>query len=307
MENPLVSIIIPTFNRAHLIGETLESVIAQTYQNWECIVVDDGSTDYTEELMEIFCKKNNRFQFYHRPATRNKGASACRNFGFQQSKGDLIQYLDSDDILSSNKLEDQVSILNTNLDFTLATCLWGRFSINIDDSTIYKNLESYKNFNSSREFFIALTNSLGYFPPHAYLIRRELIIKSGLWNEYLSLNDDGEFMTRIISNSSSIRFAPEAIAYYRLPTGNNLGSYNSIEKVQDGINSWKLIEAFLKIRYKENNIYFVEKAKEILIDNLNRTYPGLIKLNSNFLNPIQKRSGFLSNMISSFMKIMRRW
>ncbi len=307
MDNPLVSIIIPTYNRSYIIGETLDSVLAQTHTNWECIVVDDGSNDYTEELMEFYCEKDLRIIYYHRPETRKKGASICRNFGFQQSKGDLIQYLDSDDILSYNKLEEQVSILGLNLDFSLATCLWGRFSNNMEDATIYENLESYKNFNSSKEFFIALTNSLGYFPPHAYLIRREIIVKSGLWNEYLSLNDDGEFMTRIISNSRSIRFAPDAIAYYRLPTGNNLGSYNSIGKVQDGINSWKLIEAFLKIRYKEDEIYFVEKAKERIIENLERTYPVLIKLNSNFLNPTQKRWGSLSNLFSAFVKIMRRW
>ena len=77
---PLVSIIIPTYNRAHLIAETLDSIIAQTYTNWECIVVDDGSTDPTDELMETYCKKDSRFQYYHRPKNRPKGANACRNY-----------------------------------------------------------------------------------------------------------------------------------------------------------------------------------------------------------------------------------
>ena len=98
MNNPLVSIIIPTYNRAHFIGETLESVIAQTYENWECIVVDDGSTDYTDELMEYYCKKDTRIQYHHRPDIKPRGANACRNYGFGVSKGEYINWFDSDDL-----------------------------------------------------------------------------------------------------------------------------------------------------------------------------------------------------------------
>ena len=64
MHTPLVSIIIPAYNRAHLIGETLDSVLAQTYINWECIVIDDGSNDNTSELLAEYCKKDNRFQYH---------------------------------------------------------------------------------------------------------------------------------------------------------------------------------------------------------------------------------------------------
>lgn len=87
MEQPLVSIIIPTYNRAHLIGETLDSVLAQIYTNWECIVVDDGSTDSTAELLAFYVEKDSRFQYHHRPKDRLKGANACRNYGFELSRG----------------------------------------------------------------------------------------------------------------------------------------------------------------------------------------------------------------------------
>ncbi|WP_179319487.1 glycosyltransferase family 2 protein [Winogradskyella helgolandensis] len=102
---PLVSIIIPTFNRAHLIGETLDSVMAQTYQNWECIVVDDGSSDGTDQLMVTYCAKDSRFQYHHRPADRLPGGNAARNYGFEVSKGDYVQWFDSDDLMMSEKLE----------------------------------------------------------------------------------------------------------------------------------------------------------------------------------------------------------
>ncbi len=64
---PLVSIIIPTSNRAQILGETLDSVLAQTFEFWECVVVDDGSTDYTAELMDFYCKKDTRIRYFHRP------------------------------------------------------------------------------------------------------------------------------------------------------------------------------------------------------------------------------------------------
>ena len=71
-EHPLVSIIILTYNRAHLIGETLDSVLAQTYTHWECIVVDDGSTDATDEVLATYVEKDSRFQYHHRPKDRQK-------------------------------------------------------------------------------------------------------------------------------------------------------------------------------------------------------------------------------------------
>jgi glycosyltransferase involved in cell wall biosynthesis len=98
-DTPLVSIIIPTFNRAYLIGETLDSVLAQTYQNWECIVVDDGSTDNTAEIMESYILMDARFQYHQRPKNRLQGGNAARNYGFEVSKGDYIQWFDSDDIM----------------------------------------------------------------------------------------------------------------------------------------------------------------------------------------------------------------
>ncbi|WP_445734533.1 glycosyltransferase family 2 protein [Mariniflexile sp.] len=82
MNQPLVSIIIPTYNRAHLIGETLDSVLAQTHQNWECIVVDDGSTDNTDTVLKTYCQKDSRFQYHHRK-DRQKGAEELQNKFFK--------------------------------------------------------------------------------------------------------------------------------------------------------------------------------------------------------------------------------
>ena len=98
MNNPLVSIIIPTYNRAHIIHETLDSVLSQSYTNWKCIVVDDGSTDTTEEVLKSYVKKDARFQYNKRPIDRKKGANACRNYGLDLAKGAYIVFFDSDDV-----------------------------------------------------------------------------------------------------------------------------------------------------------------------------------------------------------------
>ncbi|MWB94506.1 glycosyltransferase [Flavobacterium sp. GA093] len=105
----IVSLIIPTYNRALLIEETLDSILEQTYQNWECIIVDDGSSDNTVEVVNQYLEKDTRFQFYRRPENRLKGANACRNFGIENSKGEYMMFLDSDDICEPFCLAERVN------------------------------------------------------------------------------------------------------------------------------------------------------------------------------------------------------
>lgn len=120
MQTPLVSIIIPTYNRAHLIGETLDSIIAQTYVNWECIVVDDGSTDNTNEVLDKYCKKDARFQYHHRPKDRPKGGNACRNYGYEISNGEFINWFDSDDIMKPQLIEEKLSLMDEKMDAVIS-------------------------------------------------------------------------------------------------------------------------------------------------------------------------------------------
>ncbi len=121
MNTHLISIIIPTFNRAHLIGETLDSVLAQSYTNWECIVVDDGSEDTTDKIVKCYVENDPRFKYFRRPSNRQKGANACRNYGFENSVGDFIIWFDSDDLMVSNHIALKVDeIIDKNVDFVIA-------------------------------------------------------------------------------------------------------------------------------------------------------------------------------------------
>ena len=107
-KNPTVSIIIPTYNRAHLIGRAIQSVLNQTYQNFEIIVVDDGSTDNTEEMIKEFQKHDKRIKYIRHE--KNRGGAAARNTGIKVARGEYIAFQDSDDEWLPEKLEKQMDV-----------------------------------------------------------------------------------------------------------------------------------------------------------------------------------------------------
>ncbi|WP_426483867.1 glycosyltransferase family 2 protein [Flavobacterium sp. 2] len=272
MNKNLVSIIIPTYNRANLLRETLDSVLNQTYANWECIVVDDGSTDATDKLLEEYCRQDSRFQYHKRPKESLKGGNVCRNLGFGFSKGTFIKWLDSDDLLSADLLFSQVNTLNTILEnkYALATSKWNYFKDSIEDvkpqiKEINKNYES--GFDLLYDF--GINNS--FLPQHVYLVKRELVIKSGLWNESLSINQDGEFFTRILLNATKIVHAQEGMVFYRYDplNNNNVSAFSNFEKCKDSILSWILIDTYIKLYTKQNkSIKYVENGKQYLVKNI---------------------------------------
>lgn len=123
MDNkPLITIVLTTYNRAHLIGETLDSIIAQTYKNWKCFIVDDNSTDHTKGVVQKYVENDDRFQFFEKGDTYVKGLSASRNMGMDLIKHtDFIQFFDDDDIMHPQKFEIQINEFqkHQNLDITI--------------------------------------------------------------------------------------------------------------------------------------------------------------------------------------------
>lgn len=137
----LVSIIIPNYNRENLIGETLDSIIIQTYTNWECIIIDDGSTDESVNVIQNYVDKDKRFKFYHRPKDYPKGANACRNIGIEKAKGDYIIFFDSDDLMLENHIEVKLKlIIADDRDFVITRSL--RF-YNDDPNDLGGDLSGY--------------------------------------------------------------------------------------------------------------------------------------------------------------------
>ncbi len=192
---PLVSIIIPTYDRAHLLGETLDSVLTQTYKNWECIVVDDGSTDPTDELMEFYCERDTRIQYYHRPKGRPKGANACRNYGFELSKGEYINWFDSDDLMDPQKLYLQVLTLqDSHFNFSISQTL--KFETSKSNIIGLK----CKDLHSENIFFNYLIQHISWLTQAPIWKRSFLESQDALFDEELQAAQEWEFFCRILSS-----------------------------------------------------------------------------------------------------------
>ena len=271
MDDKLISIIIPTYNRASILGQTLDSVLRQTYTNWECIVVDDGSTDATDKLLAKYCMLDPRFKYFKRPKEKLKGGNVCRNLGFELSKGGFIKWLDSDDLLSDDLLFSQINTLKTSLDnkYIIATSRWNYFKNSIKDvKPQIKQIN--KNYDSGFDLLCGFGISNTFLPPHVYLVTRELVVKSGLWNESLSINQDGEFFTRILLNATKVVYAQKGMVFYRYGALNdNVSAFSTIEKSKDAILSWILIDTYIKLYTKQNtSIQYVENGKKYLVKNI---------------------------------------
>lgn len=240
MNNPLVSIIIPTYNRAHLIKETIDSVLQQTYTNIEIILVNDGSTDETEELFEEFQK-----QGVHCYTIENQGASNARNFGFLKSKGAFIQYLDADDLIHAHKIAKQIEVILEN-NATISFSKWVTFNSEIEHSNIFKfSKVDYLNPKDGKELLFSFGMENWFIPLMSYLTSRDLIEKVGLWNVDISNNDDGEFFSRVLYNAEKVICVDEVYCYYRIVMTNSLSKLNSKAKINSAYKSYQLIEQFL--------------------------------------------------------------
>ena len=298
--NPLVSIIIPTYNRAHLIGETLDSVLAQTYQNWECIIVDDGSTDNTEEVVSAYVDKDSRFQFYHRPDTHKSGGNGARNYGFSLSKGEYINWFDSDDIFSNNKIYSQV-LLTVENNVEVLTCKWGRFQNDKNEFEL-KNLNIYKHYNKGVDLLEKYAVYNEFYPSHVFLVKRLTCMKAGLWNENLSINQDGEFFCRILIACKSLRHSADSYVLYRTPTLENVSSLKSVKQAEHLVISWKLIEQYLLLVDKTKFQNYLINAKNHTFSSIIKKYPEVIDENKYFYKTQIKNNLFFNKLTKRIIK-----
>jgi glycosyltransferase involved in cell wall biosynthesis len=214
MNNPLVSIIIPTYNRAHLIGETLDSVFAQTYENWECIVVDDGSIDETAILLAEYCAKHTRFQYLHRPKERPKGANACRNYGFELSNGEYINWFDDDDLMHRDKLLIQIKAL-TNSNYNFSVCQTLVFTKSLENIIGLRSESIYSN-NIFEDY---LKQKVILMTPSAIWKKSFLNSFEYLFDEELQAAQEWEFYCRILYICSNYDVIDKELVFIRQHEG----------------------------------------------------------------------------------------
>jgi glycosyltransferase involved in cell wall biosynthesis len=179
---PKVSIIMPTYNRAALIMETIASIIKQTYSNWELIIIDDGSDDNTAETISAI--KDERIQYYKAPKTGIGGRN--KNNGLKKANGELYAFIDSDDIWANEKLERQVTALQQHPQ--AGFCLTGGFNFRIPYEPVeyfYREREGIKVNNVFTDYF---KSKLPAFT-QALMLRKECMAVTGFFKEEKSFSD----------------------------------------------------------------------------------------------------------------------
>ena len=282
--NYKISVIIPTYNRAHIIKDALNSVLMQTYSNWECIVIDDGSTDHTERIINELVSIDNRIKYIRRPSSRNKGAATCRNIGLENVTGDYIQFLDSDDFIATNKFEVQIKLLKNENLTTIGTCGYGIMRPIWEKPRIFYGYSTFRTFKNPLNLFKIFAINFSYLPLHVYLIPSLIIDKAGKWNENLTVNDDGEYFSRVILNCSKIKFCNNTFAVYRTGAGNRMTKQIMEDAgIQSYVQSWNLIEKNISEKTGVKDHLYVRAAKANMYQRLLSENPNMINKYSKFL------------------------
>lgn len=257
MTPALVSIIIPVYNTEEYIAQAIQTAIDQTWPNTEIIVVNDGSTDRSLAIVQSF--KNFAITVISKS---NAGAAAARNTGLKQAKGQYIQFLDADDLLSPDKISSQMEVLNGSDDY-LAVCNTIHFKDGDDHLSLPITKEWFsKESDGPVDFLIKLyaDNNImpgygGMIQPNAWLTPRKLIDKAGLWHNSLTLDDDGEFFCRTVLASKGIKFSGSGINYYRkYGTRASLSAQKSKGAMQSMLMATQLKYSHLKQRSNSNLI-----------------------------------------------------
>lgn len=250
---PKVSVIIPTYNREQFIVETINSVLNQTYKDFEIIVVDDGSTDNTKSKLEQFKSKIKLIE------QKNSERAIARNNGVKNSTGQYVAFLDSDDIWIKNKLEKQVEILNSKPEviLTYGQCL----RINEDGRKIKTAKRQLRGFSGNVYERLLMRNFVVSPTP---MIKREFFEKtSGFQTKYIPY-EDWEFWIRF-SLLGKFHFIDKPLAYYRIHSTQSVKLVQA-EKIEE-VTSLLLNDSF-KLKEDINGI----KNKSLSIANLRFCY-----------------------------------
>jgi glycosyltransferase involved in cell wall biosynthesis len=245
---PLVSILIPAYNAEKWITNTIESALNQTWRRKEIIVVDDGSSDQTLAFAQKFACGH--LTVLTQP---NAGAATARNKAFSVCQGDYIQWLDADDLLGPEKISRQMAAAALCAsEQALLSCAWGHFIFRphkaiFNPSALWADL-------APLEWVLRNLGHGLWMQPANWLVSRKISEAAGPWDVRLSLDDDGEYFSRVVLASEIVRFVPEAKIYYRRTPA-------SLSYV--GGSSKKLESLFLSIRLQIEHARAVEDTPRV--------------------------------------------
>lgn len=210
-EIPLVSVIMPAYNSGQLIRKSIRSVIEQTYPKWELIVINDGSTDDTAEIVSSICALDPRVKLI---TQKNGGIGRSRNVGFSHASGEWLAYLDHDDLWAKDKLEKQMSVAIQNPSYDVLFC-GGWFFYNDDLTNLVDYKTIYGEFSPDKMFLRQLEEN--YIPTLAVLVKRSILERIGPWDEDKAVQgcDDYDYWFRMARVNAVFYSLDEKLFYYR--------------------------------------------------------------------------------------------
>lgn len=194
---PAVSIIVPTYNYGHYIGQAINSLTQQSFQDWECIIVDDGSTDQTMDIVRMLLKGEARLGYYYQ---ENSGLSSARNAGLNLAKGDFIQFLDADDLIEPEKFERQMELLesHSHVDIVYSSVRYfsGELYQNVRLSLGSEDIDWMPKVSGCDDDLLVTLIEGNIMAVSSPLIRRKIISSVGLFDTKLSMFADWDYWLR---------------------------------------------------------------------------------------------------------------
>ena len=255
-----VSIVIPTYNRAQLLPETLDSIIAQTHVDWECVIVDDGSNDKSLEVLELYSQNDSRFIILKRPSNHLPGGNGARNFGLLNTSGDYIIFFDSDDLMTKDHISKKLeALLSNKVDFVIAKTKF----LNSDSNFLerYYTFDQYK--ITAHNFIVQNINWLTYDT----LIKSN-IAKSIFYNEHLKSGQEYNYFSKLILKTSSAYFIDEYLTLRRIHETSKQGSIN---KDKNDILKWQRSLKSMWLTYLDVETQLPKETKKTLLYRCIRT------------------------------------
>ena len=285
MRHPLVSIIIPCFKQIDYLPETLSSVSSQTYRNWECVIVNDGSPDNTEEVAKEYCRKDPRFRYVSQD---NWGVSAARNTGIGHSNGEFILPLDADDLIEPSYIEKAIDHFLSFPDTKLVYSKADKFGI----ENIYWDLPPYEydQFIWSNCIFCS-----------AIFKRTDFNLTKGYNENMVNGNEDWDFFLSLLNREDSVYRIDEILFHYRVKETSRstemVAKYKEASLIQLYKNHPDIYEPYMK-EYCERIVFKKTEDAELM---------ELRGLRDNYENICASTAYRLGKTLLSPISYIRKW
>lgn len=257
---PIVTIIMATYNRAHFIVETLHSIQQQTFGDWECLIIDDGGTDNTKEVIAPLLEQDRRFQFLKRPDTYLKGLPGCRNYGLDLAQGDFIIFFDDDDIVHPDNLKTSLAVVQND---RVAFCHYQKQAFATKNPNFEFSESKIKQALNSSRLYDIITHKVGL--ASCTILWDKKCFETIRFKEELLYAEEWECYSRIISEGFEGVSIENILYYNRKHPNSNTGEFYSHNPIRKKSNKDAILLVIANLKEKRlltNTIlrYFIQKA-----------------------------------------------